>query len=46
MKGCHDCDTKGVVACLKGTDLKKLTKKQLIETIEDILETKQRGGKL
>ena len=46
MKGCLVCEKEGVIRCLKGCKLEDFTKKQLIEIIEDIIETKNKGGKL
>ena len=47
MKGCIVCKNEGVIYCVKNTqELMKFSKKQLSEIIEDIIETKERGGKL
>ena len=47
MKDCIVCKHEGVIHCVE-TSLasEEFTKKQLLEILEDIIETKQRGGKL
>ncbi len=46
MKDCPACKMYGVIECVRLSEFQKLTKKQLIEVIEDIIETKKRRGKL
>ena len=47
MKGCFVCKNEGVINCVKMSLLSEtFTKKQYLEIIEDIIETKERGGKL
>lgn len=47
MKYCVVCENEGVITCVEHSDpLNKFTKKQLIEIIEDIIQTKKDGRKL
>jgi len=45
MKGCLVCDHEGVIYCIESALYgENFTKKQLKEMLEDIIETKKRGG--
>jgi len=46
MEKCQACEKYGVITCVETSEWKKLSRERLLEIIEDIIKTKNKGNKL